>query len=83
MSTSLFGRFGIGSLGFGRFGLAFPFATRLLRKEKPEMKKTVDARRPELLEALQKYMKIRDCLMGEDHIKMKGCLLYTSPSPRD
>ena len=32
----------------------------------------VDAERPELQEMMLQYMKIRDCMMGEDHIKSLG-----------
>ena len=83
MSTSLFGKFGLGALSFGRFGLAYPFASRLLRQEKPDMKKTVDAQRPELMEVIGKYTKIRDCLMGEDNIKAKGELYLPISSTKD
>ena len=47
------------------------------------MKTTVDAVRPELTEFLPKYNKIRDCLLGEDHIKSKGELYLPRPTKDD
>lgn len=40
----------------------------------------VDSVRPELDEAIGKYTTIRDCLLGEDHIKSKGDLYLPRPN---
>ena len=40
----------------------------------------VDFERPELEPALIQYTKIRDCLLGEDHIKSKGEVYLPRPS---
>ena len=41
----------------------------------------VDFERPELVNYLPKYTKIRDCLLGEDHIKSLGETYLPRPTP--
>ena len=57
----------------------FPYFADRFGTHRDSMKKTVDGIRDELTEVLPKYKKIRDCLMGEDHIKSMGELYLPNP----
>ena len=48
--------------------------------ERPISNTSNSVERPELEEAMQKYQTVRDCMMGQDHIKSKGELYLPRPN---
>ena len=59
-----------------RGGIASPYNAEKL----PITNKDVDAIRPEVDQAMPKYTMIRDCLLGQENIKMKGELYLPRPN---
>lgn len=59
-----------------RGGIASPYSAENL----PITNKDVDAVRPEVDQAMPKYTMIRDCLRGQEYIKMKGELYIPRPN---
>ena len=59
-----------------RGGIASPYSAENL----PITNKDVDAVRPEVESAVPKYTQIRDCLMGQEHIKAKGEIYIPRPN---
>lgn len=59
-----------------RGGIASPYNAENL----PITNRDVDAQRPELEQAMPKYTMIRDCLLGQENIKMQGELYLPRPN---
>ena len=60
-----------------RGGIASPYNNP---EDLPIDNKDVDARRPEVDRTMPKYTMVRDCLMGQENIKMKGELYLPRPN---
>ena len=58
-------------------GIASPYSNP---ENLPINNKDVDARRPEVEQVMPKYTMIRDCLMGQENIKMRGELYLPRPN---